>query len=610
MIKLLLSLALIAFTMQFNAQTVIYEDDFESYTVGGYLAVQSEAWTTWSNAPGTPEDAFIVNEQSNSPTKSVLVQGVSDLVLGLGNKVSGKYQVDMYYFVPTAFAGYYNFQRYQSPGVEWVLEVYFNNNGTGFIHAGGQNAATFNYTQNQWVYINNIIDLDEDWAELYINNNLIHEWKWSLNSQGAQSIVQLGGMNVYAGAPTGQTPKFYFDDVSFVELVSGTVPQVEVTPEEFIIDLSTGESTTDMINIANIGNAPLDYSIEINYVFPDKKNQVVAESTGYLNEFKTTGMDLIVDSNHKPGGNAPSNTDDVILNYDGPFDTGVGYPNPTVYEVAARFPHTMTLPYAGMQLTQVDFYINHTDNCAFKIKIYGEGASYEPGPLLLEQAFAAAFPGWFTLTLNTPITITGEDIWIGYWVAQAVGGIFPIGADAGPANPNGHFIKPGVGWTVSSLDYNWNIRGTLTGEGILQWLSVAPAIGLLNPEEDLDHTVTFDATLLTVGNYEGVLKVKSNDITNPVVVVPVTLDVILGANELGEPHSVMVFPNPTSDYLHIQANHQMNEARLFTNTGQLMFSKRIDGMSTNLETRSLTPGIYLLQIKTEAGISNRKVMID
>jgi len=608
--KLLLSLALIAFTMQFNAQTVIYEDDFESYTVGGYLAVQSDFWTTWSNAPGTTEDAFIVNEQSNSPTKSVLVQGVSDLVLGFGNKISGKYQLDMYYFIPTGFAGYYNFQRYQSPGIEWVLEVYFTNNGTGFIHAGGQNAATFNYTQNQWVFIHNIIDLDEDWAELYINNNLIHEWKWSLTSQGVQSIVQLGGMNVFAGAPTGQTPKFYFDDVSFVELASGTVPQVEVTPEEFIIDLSTGESTTEMINVANIGNAPLDYSIEINYAFPEKKNQAVAETTSSYNEFKTTGMDLIADPNYKPGGNAPSNTEDVLLNYDGPNDTGVGYPNPTVYEVAARFPHNMTIDHAGMQLTQVDVYLTHVESCAFKIKVYGEGADYEPGDLLIEQAFAAPFIGWYTITLNTPITITGEDLWIGYWVAQSVGAIFPIGADAGPANPNGHFIKPGVGWTVSSLDYNWNIRGTLTGDGISQWLSVTPAIGLLDPAEDADHTVTFDATLLTVGGYEGILKVKSNDIANPVVIVPVTLDVILGVNELGEPNSVMVFPNPTSDYLHIQANHQMNEARLFSNTGQLMLSKRIDGKSTNLETRSLAPGIYLLQIKTEAGISNRKVMID
>jgi hypothetical protein len=608
--KLLFSVALIAFTMQINAQTVIYEDDFESYTVGGYLAVQSDDWTTWSNAPGTTEDALIVNDQSNSPTKSVLVEGVSDLVLGFGNKISGEYELDMYYFIPTGFAGYYNFQRYESPGIEWVLEVYFNNNGTGTVHAGGQNAATFNYPQNQWVFIHNVIDLDDDWAELYINNNLIHAWQWSLSSQGVQGIVQLGGMNIFAGAPTGQTPKFYFDDVTFTEVASGTVPQVVVTPDEFMVDLSTGESTTDMINVANIGNAPLEYSIEINYAFPDKKNQVVAESTAYRNEFKTTGMDLVVDPNHNPGGNATSNTEDVVLNYDGPNDTGVGYPNPTVYEVAARFPHSMTLPYAGMELTQVDIYLSHVENCAFKIKIYGEGESYEPGPLLLEQAFAATFIGWYTITLSTPVTITGEDLWIGYWVAQAVGAIFPIGADAGPADPNGHFIKPGVGWTVSSLDYNWNIRGTLTGDGITQWLSVDPATGLLDPAEDADHTVTFDATLLTAGDYEGVLKVKSNDIANPVVTVPVTLDVILGVNDLGEPNSVMVYPNPTSDYLHIQANHQMIEARLFTNTGQLILSKQIDGKSSNLETSSLAPGIYLLQIETEAGISNRKVMIN
>jgi len=30
------------------AQSVIYEDDFEAYNVGEYLAVQSPEWTTWS----------------------------------------------------------------------------------------------------------------------------------------------------------------------------------------------------------------------------------------------------------------------------------------------------------------------------------------------------------------------------------------------------------------------------------------------------------------------------------------------------------------------------------------------------------------------------------
>jgi hypothetical protein len=39
------------------SQAVAYSDNFESYTVGDYIAVQSGEWTTWSNDPGYAEDA-------------------------------------------------------------------------------------------------------------------------------------------------------------------------------------------------------------------------------------------------------------------------------------------------------------------------------------------------------------------------------------------------------------------------------------------------------------------------------------------------------------------------------------------------------------------------
>lgn len=607
--KFLLILACVTLMLNAKAQTVLYEDDFESYTLGGYLAAQSDWWTTWSNAPGTNEDAIIVNTQSHSPTKSVKVDGVTDLVFLTGTQVSGKYQVDFYYYVPTGFGAYYNFQRFPSPGIEWILEVYFSNNGTGFIHAGGQNAATFTYPMNTWFLIHNIIDLDNDVAELYINNILIHTWQWSLSSQGAQSIAQFGGINIYAGAPTGQTPSFFFDDLSYIELESGSVPQVAVNPAEFMMNLETGTSTTEMLEVTNVGSATLDYNVEINYAFPTAKNTSVipSDEPGFAGQ-KSTAMNLIVDQT-KPGGGAPGFAEDIVLNYDGPNSSGVGYPNPTVYEVAARFPNSMTVQHAGMMLTKVDVYLYHTDNCVFKIRVYGEGNDYEPGQLKIDQSIAGPFVGWNTITLNTPIMVTGEDLWVGYYVAQAVGGIFPIGSDAGPANPNGHFIKPGVGWTVSNLDYNWNIRGTLTGNGVSQWLSISPATGSLQPDDSQFHSVTFNATQLTVGDYSGLLKVKSNDIANPVVIIPVTLDVVLGVNELGEPNAVMVYPNPTSEYIRVQANHQINEVKLFTSTGQMVLSKRIDGQNVNLEINHLTPGVYVLQVETEAGISNRKVMV-
>ncbi|MCF8377844.1 MAG: hypothetical protein K9G67_15925, partial [Bacteroidales bacterium] len=85
------------------SQTSIYEDDFESYNVGEYLAEQSTEWTTWSGAPGTAEDALISDAQANSPTKSVIVDGTTDLVKPFGNKTSGRYEVSFYYYVPSGY---------------------------------------------------------------------------------------------------------------------------------------------------------------------------------------------------------------------------------------------------------------------------------------------------------------------------------------------------------------------------------------------------------------------------------------------------------------------------------------------------------------------------
>jgi len=605
--KLLLILSCVALVLHAQAQTVIYQDDFEAYTVGGYLAVQSPYWTTWSNAPGTNEDAFIVTTQAYSPTKSVKIDGASDLLLPLGNKISGKYQIDFYYYVQAGSGAYFNFQRFESPGIQWVAEVFFANNGTGFIHAGGQNAATFTYPVSTWFLVRNIIDLDLDQAQLFINNVLIHTWQWSLTWNGLPSISQLGALNIYAGAPTGQTPNYWFDNISVIQLIEGTIPQVQVNPTEFMVTLATGVSGIDSLAVSNVGNATLDYTVEINYAFPTAKRTSILSSEDPPAGQKNQAMELIVDHT-RPGGDA-SLTEEVILHYDGPNNGGVGFPNPAIFEVAARFPNSLTLPHAGMMLTKVDIYIFHTANCVFKIRIYGEGNEHEPGTLKHEQSIPGAFIGWNTITLTDPVMITGEDLWIGYHVAQAVGGIFPVGCDAGPAHPDGRFLKVGVGWTVSTLNVNWNIRGSLTGNGITQWLSVTPASGSLQPNDSKFHSLTFDATQLEIGDYAGVVKVKSNDIDDPVVVIPVTLDVVLGVNELGSHNAILVYPNPASEFIRIQANHQLNVVKLFNSTGQLVITRRIDGQTANIETSTLVPGIYLMQVESAAGILNRKVMV-
>ena len=125
--KFLLLFAALALSLIAFSQTVLYEDDFESYTVGTYIAVDNPTWwTTWSNDPGSGEDAKISDVYSNSPTKSILINKVgtaaTDLILKLGDKVSGVYEVNWYIYVPAGKAGYYNFQHFQDlPGTEWAL---------------------------------------------------------------------------------------------------------------------------------------------------------------------------------------------------------------------------------------------------------------------------------------------------------------------------------------------------------------------------------------------------------------------------------------------------------------------------------------------------------
>ncbi|MBW7859430.1 MAG: hypothetical protein H3C43_14335, partial [Leptonema sp. (in: Bacteria)] len=61
--------------------TILFADDFESYTAGLKLAQQAPTvWTTWSNAPGGSEDAEVTTEQAYGGTKSVKVVYNNDLV--------------------------------------------------------------------------------------------------------------------------------------------------------------------------------------------------------------------------------------------------------------------------------------------------------------------------------------------------------------------------------------------------------------------------------------------------------------------------------------------------------------------------------------------------
>ena len=196
-----------------------YTDDFESYSTGDYLAVQSPYWTTWSNLPGSSEDGLIVTDQAQSGSQSVKVDGTTDLVLLLDDKTSGKYMVGFDIYIPSGNYGFFNLlQDFAGTNSLWGMQIFFDAGGNGHGDANGENSISFTYNYDTWIAIENIIDLDNDWAEFWLDGTLIYGWQWSQGSFGGNNLNQLAAMNMYAWNANG-TPLYYFDDVNYIETI-------------------------------------------------------------------------------------------------------------------------------------------------------------------------------------------------------------------------------------------------------------------------------------------------------------------------------------------------------------------------------------------------------
>jgi hypothetical protein len=517
----------------FSQVTALYSDDFESYNVGDYMAESNPTWwTTWGNAPGTGEDGYISDNFANSPTKALFIDpsdGQTDQILKLGNKTSGAYDVNWMIYVEAGYQAYYNFQHFQSPGIEWAFEVWYYSTGSGKLLVGGTEY-TFTFPAGTWFLVEHSINIDDDLASLTVNGTVVHTWPFSYEGGAPGGTNQLGGVDFWTD---DNTYRYYVDDLTYNQLAASQDPVMVLTPEQLGATSPQGYTTALPLTISNEGVADLNYSISVIYPFPaPQTTSATLEATSAPTRSLGYQSEVSLDPNARPASYNPPPTDDFVLNYDGDNFSAIGWASaPISPTAAAMFPTNLTLPHAGLMLTSVDVYINDPGT-NYILKVYDMGNSYEPGALLVSQPFAGQSLSWNSITLDNPVYITGADIWVGYQFTQPAIELFIPGTDGGPANPNGDFISTGVGWSHLSdnpeLNYNWNIRANLTGTPIEQWLSVAPAAGTVTPGNSVPITVTFDASNLDLGTYTATLRVVSNDPENLQFDVPVTFEVTEG----------------------------------------------------------------------------------
>jgi len=223
-------------------------DDFESYTAGDF-ASQSTDWAGWDNAA---QDAVVSSAQANSGTQSIHINtlgtnGYSDIVREFGAATTGVHEVAMSIYVPSTDGGYFNLMHDYNVGGPntWAIEVYLDGTaGSGVIQYGssatGGTIGTFGFTPDAWNDMVFVIDLDNDWAEAWVNGSPIVGWQWSDGNTGVYGAFD--AVNLYSAAPAGLSANMYVDDFCFQ--ASSRVP---VT---FQVDMSQETVSADGVHIA------------------------------------------------------------------------------------------------------------------------------------------------------------------------------------------------------------------------------------------------------------------------------------------------------------------------------------------------------------------------
>ncbi len=575
---LLFTMAFVSIITTTKAQTILFTDSFDTYTSGTFIAQQGLPWTTWSNLPGSAEDANVSNLLSHSPSNSVLIDNSSDdIILRLGNKTSGKFNVSFYYYIPLGFGGYYNLQHFEAPGNQWVNEVYFGNNGQGNIQANGV-TTNFTHPNDAWFLIENHVDIDNDTAALFINGVHIVTWPFATIPAGGVGAAQLGGVDFYGGAIAGQTPKYYFDDVTYTELATPLNPP---TVNVSVADIYTTGAAPEMFTITNNGNQNLDFVAYPTYPF-DTNNVAVTPVLSQLT-YDVSGS-----------------------------GSGVGYASNVTVKAANKFTPSFLSTAIGQKIVSVNVQIWDSASNYFLL-VYDRGSFTTPGPGALLQSIPfniAAANDNVNVPLTSPIYIDGKDLWIGY-VCDAIGGTFPLGVDFGPRTLGVNWVSNGPGWSEynATIDANLTIYGNLQGNPIQKWLTVSPISGTLTPTQVQQMDLTFNTAGLPDGNYLSVVEIGSNDPAQEYSSVNVHLSLITSVDNINAKIAVMTYPNPTTKNINIKSDTKIDAVAVYGLNGQMVKTVQVNANTAVIEVNYLAKGTYVLDIKSGNNIIKRNVVV-
>lgn len=588
-------------------------EPFEDYTAGQPLAQQAIAlgrdyWTTWSNAPGGAEDLTVSAEHAHEGVNSALCSGTNDGVLLLGDKTSGKYSLNFYLYIPTGKVGYYNIlQVFNGSNSTWGMEVYLNPGGIAELNAGGVSGiATFNYNYDEWVYIENIIDLNSDEAALKVNGTEVSSWQWSPGASGG-GVNALGAMDIYA-ATTNGTPYFFIDDIQYVEFLS--LP----APTNLVAAVNDNDITLTW------DAPPSDEFIGYN-VYRD--NEIIAQEITAL---------TFVDYNLLPG----TYQYDVKAVYDEGYSSGAGPVPATIAggvwrdKVLVEIGTGTWCQYCpGAAMGADELVENGWDVAVIE---YHSGDTYET----TESAGRVAYydiTGFPTAFFDGVISHVGGSNTVSMYptyvpsvetrlakvslfemniAAEYTGGNnFDISVTANNVYPYpGNNLVLQLVCTESEIMENWQ------GQNHLSFVcrDMLPDQNGTAVNFSGQPNQTFDFQLNTstwnMEHCEVVAFIQDNTTKEVLQAAKFDLGTIVGIGENNNLPEISIYPNPAKDFIQISSDKRISQIRIMSQTGQLMFDRKMNGTEINMNISAFGSGVYFVEIISETGKLTQKLVVE
>lgn len=321
-------------------------DGFDSYTLGG-LNAQSADWDVWD---GTGGDGIVTDEEAESGSQSMKIDfalpgAQQDVLLLLGDSISGNYLLEWKMFIPAGKLAYYNIQHDLTPHV-YGSEVFFEANGEGRISVGTvASQATFTFEYDKWISVKQYIDIDNDVTYLLVDSSLAGPWKFSTTSgTGAPPIShQLAGVDFF---PVDAAHKYYVDNVQFIQLGEGAEYDFCFSAKNIdslfngAVNSVISSELYDNTNATTVGDPEtgfecfLEPSGQVSTAMPSLENSLWFTFTGdgglYFIETGDCGSTNYINDGDTQiaiySGTSCSNLTPVLCNEDGPNATSALYP--------------------------------------------------------------------------------------------------------------------------------------------------------------------------------------------------------------------------------------------------------------------------------------------